>query len=83
MNPRPVNVEYNSAYKLIITFVDGKVKLSDLKPYLHYPVYQTLKDEVFCSKALIKYGTIVWNEEIDFDPDRLYLESEELIRVVN
>lgn len=78
MNPRAVNVEYNSPYKLIITFSNGKVKEFDLLPYLHYPVYQPLRNELLCSKAAVQYGTVVWNEEIDIDPDRLFLESREL-----
>ncbi len=83
MNPIPVNVEYISPYKLIITFADGKAKQFDIKPYLHFPVYQPLQNEMFCSKAKIEYGTVVWDEEIDFDPDRLYLESKELIQEEN
>jgi hypothetical protein len=47
MNPRPVNVEYISPYKLIITFADGKAKQFDIKPYLHFPIYQPLQNEVF------------------------------------
>lgn len=34
MNPRAINVEYNSPYKLIITFTDEKVKILDLQPYI-------------------------------------------------
>ncbi|MDQ6814772.1 MAG: DUF2442 domain-containing protein [Bacteroidota bacterium] len=83
MNPRPVNVEYKSPYKLLITFSNGNGRLFDLQPYLEYPVYNILKDESFCSKAKVKYGTVVWGEEIDFDPDRLFLESKELIQAVD
>lgn len=79
MNPRPKNVEYSSPHQLIISFEDGQVKQFDLKPYLHYPIYEDLQDESFCSKAVVKYGTVVWNEEIDFDPDRLFLESKKLV----
>lgn len=78
MNPRAIKVEYDSPYKLIVTFANGKVKVFELQPYLHYPVYQPLQNESFCDKATVQYGTVVWNEEIDVDPDRLYLESKEL-----
>ncbi|MBA3674836.1 MAG: DUF2442 domain-containing protein [Chitinophagaceae bacterium] len=78
MNPRAKNVEYENPYKLIITFTNGEVKLFDLQPYLAYPVYEPLKNELLCSNAAVKYGTIVWNDEIDIDPDRLYLESKTL-----
>lgn len=76
MNPRAKNILYKSPYKLIVTFTNGEVKKFDLEPYLDYPVYQELKNEPYCSKAAINNGTVVWDDEIDIDPDRLYLESK-------
>ncbi len=76
MNPRAKNVEYKKPYCLIITFSNGEVKIFDLNPYLDYPVYKALKDESICRRAKVKYGTIVWDEDTDIDPDRLYLESK-------
>jgi hypothetical protein len=83
MNPRAIDVEYISPYKLQVTFSNQQVKLFDLQPYLHYPVYAALQDESFCSKAKIQYGTVIWNEEIDLDPDRLFLESKELVQEID
>ncbi len=75
MNHRPKNISYKSPYNLIITFTNGEVKKFDLQPYLDYPIYRELKNEFYCSKARVDNGTVVWDEEIDIDPDRLYLES--------
>lgn len=75
MNPRAKNILYKSPYNLIVTFTNGEVKIFDLQPYLNYPVYEELKNESYCSKATVENGTVVWNDEIDIDPDRLYLES--------
>ena len=75
MNPRAKNISYKSPYNLIVTFTNGEVKIFDLQPYLDYPVYEVLKNESYCSKASVENGTVVWNDEIDIDPDRLYLES--------
>jgi hypothetical protein len=75
MNPRAKNILYKSPYNLIVTFTNGEVKKFDLQPYLNYPIYRKLKNESFCSKAIIENGTVIWNDEIDIDPDRLYLES--------
>ncbi|MGI8637898.1 MAG: DUF2442 domain-containing protein [Segetibacter sp.] len=83
MNPRATKVEYKSPYKLLITFKTGQVKCFDLQPYLHYPIYQPLQDESVCIKAKIKYGTVVWDDEIDLDPDRLFLESKELFQAID
>ena len=75
MNPRAKSIYYKSPYRLLVTFTNGEVKEFDLKPYLKYPIYKELKNESFCRKAEVQNGIVVWNDEIDLDPDRLYLES--------
>ncbi len=47
-----------------------------MTPYLKYLVYAELKDENVFSLAGVQFGTMVWDEETDIDPDRLYLESK-------
>jgi hypothetical protein len=76
MNPRVVDVKYQEHYKLILTFSNREVKEFDLSSYLDYPVYRFLQDESFCRKAKARNGTVIWNDEVDFDPDTLYLESQ-------
>jgi len=78
MNPRARSVVYESPYKIIIRFINEEVKIFDLKPYLNYPIYQPLQNESFCLKAKVGDGIVFWNDEIDIDPDRLYLESKNL-----
>ncbi len=78
MNPRVKDVVYESPYKLVVTFLNNEVKLFDMQPYLQYQVYELLNDESFCKKVFVQHGTAVWNNEIDIDPDRLYLESKTL-----
>jgi hypothetical protein len=79
MNPRVSSVQYQSPYKLILTFSNKEVKEFDFGQYLHYPVYEVLKDESYCRKARIFNGTVIWDDFTDFDPDTLYLESKPLI----
>ncbi len=76
MNPRIKSVTYQHPYNLMLTFNNGEVKIFNFKDYLHYPVYSKLKDPAFCSTVKPFMGTAVWDEEIDFDPDTLYLESK-------
>jgi hypothetical protein len=76
MNPRVDLVHYESPYKLIITFSSKEVKEFDLTPFLKYPVYEKLQDESFCKTVFVRFGTVMWDDEIDFDPDRLYLEGK-------
>jgi Protein of unknown function (DUF2442) len=76
MNPRVSFVQYQNPYKLVLTFTNKEVKEFDFSSYLNYPIYKSLMDEAFCSKARVFNGTVVWDENIDFDPDTLYLESK-------
>ncbi len=79
MNPRVTQVKYESRYKLVLTFSNSEVKQFDFSNYLAYPIYTPLRDESFCRRAKVFNGTVAWNDEIDFDPDTLYLESIELV----
>jgi hypothetical protein len=79
MNPRISSAEYQSPYKLILTFTNDEVKEFSFSSYLKYPIYEGLKDESYCRKVKVFNGTVVWDEFIDFDPDTLYLESKPLV----
>lgn len=80
MNPRVSDTKYQHPYKLVLTFSNGEVKAFDFTAYLQYPVYEKLKDPVFCSHVKTFMGTAVWDEEIDFDPDTLYLDSKPILQ---
>jgi len=70
-----LEVKFKNSHKLIITFNNGELKEFDFENYLNYPVYEKLKNPVFCSTVKVFLGTAVWDDEIDFAPDTLYLES--------
>jgi len=76
MNPRVLTVEYKGGYKLLITFTNKEIKQFDFSAYINYPVYEPLKDEAFCKKVKAIDGIIQWNEDIDFSPDTVYLQSK-------
>ncbi|MEP6465825.1 MAG: DUF2442 domain-containing protein [Parafilimonas sp.] len=76
MNPRVQNVKCKDEKHLIVTFENGEQKAFDMSPYFIYPVFKPLKDRVFFNKAHVLYGTVAWNNEIDIDPDTLYLEGK-------
>jgi Protein of unknown function (DUF2442) len=79
MNPRVSEVKYKHPYKLVLTFNNGGLKEFDFINYLNYPVYEKLKDPVFCNTVKVFLGTAVWDDEIDFAPDTLYLESKPVL----
>ena len=79
MNPRVLTVEYISPYKLLLTFTNREAREFDFSSYLDYPVYHALRDEAFCNQARVFNGTVIWDDNVDFDPDTLYLESKSVI----
>ncbi len=81
MNSRVEKVVCLDKTNLEITFKSGEVKVFDVVRYFDYPVYEELKDESFFKKAYVINGTVAWNDFIDFDPDTLYLEGKELVRL--
>ncbi|UBB91037.1 DUF2442 domain-containing protein [Candidatus Kaistella beijingensis] len=42
-------------------------------------VFKELKDTELFKNAHLILGTVSWNDEIDFSPDTLYLDSKKLI----
>ena len=77
MNSRVEKVVCIDNSNLEITFKNKEVKVFAVTPYLDYPVYKRLKDEVFFRKAHVLNDTVAWDEYIDFDPDILYHEGKE------
>ncbi len=75
MNPRVKSVEYKNGYNLVLHFENDEVKLFNFRDYLRYPVFKPLADETFCKKVRALDGIVQWSDEIDFDPDTLYLDS--------
>lgn len=81
MNSRVEKVVCLDKTNIEITFKSGEVKVFDVVRYFDYPVYEELKDESLFKKAYVINGTVAWNDFIDFDPDTLYLEGKELVRL--
>ena len=78
MNPRARHIKPLPDFTMIITFINGETKVFDFKPYLQLPIYKDLYDVTLFMQAKVINGILVWTDEIDFCPDRLYLESVSL-----
>ena len=78
MNPRVASVRTTPDLLLYLEFADGRRAKFDLAPYIDVPVFAPLKDPDYFSKAVISHGTVEWPGGIDFDPDTLYLDSQDI-----
>ena len=75
MNPRVSRVAAMPDLLLQLEFVDGRRAMFDVSPFVHFPVFERLKDPAYFSQAKVNHGTVAWPGGIDFDPDTLYLDS--------
>lgn len=71
-----IKVKTLKDYKLELTFDNNVVKIKDMKPYLDKGVFKELKKEEIFNSVRIKFGTIVWDGDIDLCADELYETSE-------
>ena len=59
-------------YSLLLTFKNGERRKYNARPLLEYKINAPLKELDFFMQAKVKYGTVVWNDDIDIDPEHLY-----------
>lgn len=74
---RVVEVTPNVDRSLDIVFDDGKSGTFDMAPYIEFPAFEPLKDLGVFMQARVEAGTVVWNDEIDIAPERLYSDLRE------
>ncbi len=60
MNPRVQAVEANTDYTLTLTFINGEVKLFDVKPYLKIGIFQELQDKGLFYSVKAFLGSVQW-----------------------
>ena len=68
-------VERLDGFHVRMAFTDGTQKVVDLEPFMHGPIFQPLRDDeqqFATMKVDPKFGTIVWDNGADIDPDVLY-----------
>lgn len=73
-----VSAKANDDFTLDLEFNDGAKKRFDAKPYLDKGIFSELKDLNYFKNIKIAFGTVQWQNEQDFAPETLYLESKVL-----
>ena len=76
MNPRVIAVKPLDNYCLELQFTNKERKLFDVKPYLSIGIFQELQDPSLFNGIRAFNGSIVWPNDLDLDPDTLYLDSK-------
>ena len=71
MFPHVTNVEYDSEYKLRLTFNNGAQGFVDLKAELYGEIFEPLKDLDLFRQVYVTSRTIEWPNGADFAPEFL------------
>ena len=75
MNPRVTSVKPMHPYRLLLSFDNGEQRIFDVAPYLGIGIFKELTSGGLFYSVRVVEGTIQWQNEADFCPDTLYLES--------
>lgn len=66
-------IEPASGYLVRIQFSNDVRRAVDLEPYLHGPVFETIRRDLAAFHSMkVEDGAIVWENGADIDPDVLY-----------
>ena len=73
-----IEAKANDDFTLDLKFSDDIEKRFDVRPYLEYEVFQSLKDINYFKHITLAFGTVQWADEQDISPETLYLDSKEI-----
>ena len=62
-------------YHLLLTFENNEEKIFNLNPYMDLGKFKELKDENLFKTVKVSFDTIEWDNELDLDPETLYIEA--------
>ena len=76
------SVEPVRGYVLHLTFADGTQGEIDMEPRLWGKVFEPLRNDLNLFRSVYidrVAGTIAWSEELDYAPDALYDDLQEIL----
>ena len=72
MYPSVKKVVPNKDFTLAIVFDNGEEGVLDLKPFLDFGVFQSIKDYESFRRVRVAFDTIEWDRGVDLDPEFVY-----------
>ena len=72
MQPSVAKVVPAQEYILLIDFDNGEQGVLDMKPYLHFGIFQRLNDIDIFKQVQRSFDTVAWPVGIDLDPAFVY-----------
>ena len=72
MYPAVKKVIPKENYILSITFDNRECGILDMKPFLDFGVFQSLKNQSAFARVRVTFDTIEWESGADLDPEFVY-----------
>ncbi|HSB95617.1 MAG TPA: DUF2442 domain-containing protein [Spongiibacteraceae bacterium] len=71
------DAKYLDAYRIEVTFSDGRTGVVDLVESLDGPVFEALRDQTVFSRFTVddQLNTIVWSNGADMAPEYFYFQA--------
>lgn len=63
-------------YTILLEFSDNTKRIYDAKPLLKQKIFTPLQNIQRFMQGKAKFGTVIWNDEIDIAPEHLYYNSK-------
>jgi len=69
------SVKALDGYKLLVCFNTQEKKMFDFSKYLEWNVFKKLKDPELFNKVTTNGETVIWDDQTDIAPERLYSDG--------
>ena len=76
MHPSAAKVTPTEDFTLAIAFDNGEEGTLDMKPYLDFGVFKSLKDHTLFKRVRVAFDTIEWDRGVDLDPEFVYAKCK-------
>ncbi len=73
-----IKATYLKEFKIKLLFTNNIKRVIDLQNSLNGKIYKPLKDIEKFKNFKVDYGTIIWENEADFAPEYLFLNSQSI-----
>ncbi|NLI34566.1 MAG: DUF2442 domain-containing protein [Deltaproteobacteria bacterium] len=76
MYPSVKEVTPHDDFTLSLRFENGEEGILDIKPLLHFGVFQRIRDLGNFMRVRVSFDTIQWDCGVDLDPEYVYGKSK-------
>lgn len=70
-------------YRLEVHFSNGEKGILNMQPYLDFGIFKRLRDTHVFRKVKVSFNTLVWQSDIDLDPEFVYRKTDKVVQKID